>query len=206
MKSIESRQAIEKMVYSVFPEISIDENYILRQPETNDRDVKSIKAIYTDPNVIKFVPDDCIPKSEYGFTMETEYYRSLYMSMKSIYWFIAKKSDKSAIGTIGLPAWDRYNNKCEMSYNLHSDYHNLGIMTKAIAAVVNYCFTVMQVVRIECQLDPSNTASQIVLAKNGFQADGILPKYRFYKNNSHIDVLIMSITDEKWRMIIQDMV
>ncbi len=202
MKSYELRESIEKIVYSQFPEISIDEKYVLRQPTIEIGDINSIKAIYTDPDVIKFVPDDCIPKSEYAFKIETDHYRGLYISMKSIYWFIARKSDNVAIGTIGLPTWDRYNSKCEMSYNLHSSYHNLGIMTRAIASVVNYCFNILQVVRIECQLDPTNLASQIVLNKNGFQADGILPKYRFYKNNSHVDVLIMSITDEKWRSII----
>ncbi len=187
---------VEQLVYSKFPIIEIDENFVLRQPNVTQNDIESMYHLYNDPRVLRFVPDDCIPYGMEGAKDEARHYSNIYAFKKSIYWFIARKSDNIAIGTCGCPMWDRTNQKCELSYNIHSSYHNQGIVTKAIEKAIAYCFNVMGVVRIESQLEQVNIASIRVLEKNGFTKDGILPKYRRYKNNSHVDVLMMSITDD----------
>lgn len=191
----------EQIVYEKFPVIDLGGDFYLKQPTLTQNDIESMYYIYNDPEVLKFVPDNCIPSGMSGAEDEARYYANLYLFRRSIYWFIARKSDDITIGTIGCPVWDRSNQKCELSYNIHSKYHNMGIVTRAVSIVCRYCFEAMGVVRIESQLDPSNGASIRVLEKNGFTKDGILPKYRFYKNNSHIDVLIMSITDDKFAKI-----
>ncbi|QED23374.1 GNAT family N-acetyltransferase [Candidatus Deianiraea vastatrix] len=183
-------------IYSRFPIIDFHEDFILRQPTILQEDCLSIKEIYTDPLVIKFVPDDCIPHTDEDMKEEARYYANCYLFKKSIYWFIAEKSTNKAVGTCGFPSWDRHNQKAELSYNIIGKYHNRGIMTKAIGMALKYAFEVMKVVRIDSQLDQTNIASIRVLEKNGMTKDGILPKYRRYKNNSHVDVLMMSITDD----------
>lgn len=183
-------------IYLKFPVLNVNEDIFLRQPEFTNMDTNSMYLIYNDPLVIKYVPDGCIPKGIDGAKHEVQHYYNVYDSRNGIYWFVARKSDNVVIGTCGIFSWDRYNQKAEMAYNILGKYHGQGIMTQVINKVVDYAFRNMNLVRLECQLDPSNIGSWRVLEKNGFKKDGILPKYRLYKDNRHIDVLVCSITDE----------
>jgi len=189
---------IKDIVYSKFPVLDFHEKFILRQPTILENDIDSMYEVYNDPSVIKFVPDGCIPKGMEGAKEEARYYSNLYLFQKSIYWFIAEKDTNKAVGTCGFPSWDRYNEKVELSYNILGIYHNQGIVTQAIKSILWYCFNIMKLKRVESQLDPINIASIKVLEKNGFTKDGILPKYRRYKNNQYIDVLLMSVIDDKY--------
>lgn len=184
---------IEEIVYRKFPTIDLGNGYILRQPEMTENDILSIYKIYNDPNVTIFVPDGCIPVGIEGAKEEVRHYANVYLFRTAVYWFIADKITNQAIGTCGFCKWDRYNSKLEISYNLMSEYHNMGIMTQVINKAIEYGFNVIHAKRIEAQLDPSNFASIHILEKNGFAKDGLLRSYRLYKNNEHIDVLMMSI-------------
>ena len=179
-----------------FPTMDIDNNFIIRQPSMSEADVKSIYKIYNDPKILRFVPDGCIPQGLDGAIDETRMYMDYFLNFNSVYWFIAEKQINKAIGTIGFCTWDKYNSRLEISYNLMSEYWGKGIMTNALKKTIKFGFDKMNGIRIQAQLDPSNEISIHLLQKLGFKKDGLLRKYRFYKDNKHIDVLMMSLLEE----------
>lgn len=187
----------EDEVYENFPTIIIDQNYILRQPTISDEDILSIYKIYNDPDVIKFVPDGCIPHGIDGAKDECKYYSNMFLLRKSMYWFVARRDTNETIGTCGFCECDRYNSRIEISYNIRSDYFNQGIMTKVVAKAINYAFKFMNARKVHAQLDPTNHTSIHLLKKLGLSIDGILRQHRFYKYGKHVDVVSMSILNEE---------
>lgn len=179
-------------IFLTFPTIIIDDKYVMRQPTTSESDIMSMNKIYTDPQVICFVPDGCIPQGMDGARDEAKYYSNFFLFQKSVYWFVARRDTNEAIGTCGFCTWDRYNSRLEIAYNIRSEYHNQGIMTKVISQAIEFGFMKMGALRIQAQLDPANVVSIHLLGKLGFKADGLLRSYRLYKNDKHVDVLMMS--------------
>ena len=81
-------------------------------------------------------------------------------------------------GTIGLvPQPDVYRRSAEIGYWLGEPYWGKGIATEAIRQIVGIGFAEQpELVRIFAGIFSSNPASMRVLAKNGFQLEGISPK------------------------------
>ena len=66
---------------------------------------------------------------------------------------------------------------CSMGYWLAEDRTGRGLATQAVAAAVVHAFTEMGLHRVEAATLLSNTASQGVLARNGFEKFGLARRY-----------------------------
>lgn len=66
---------------------------------------------------------------------------------------------------------------CTVGYWLSEASTGRGLATQAVAAAVTYAFTNLALHRVQAEALPSNTASQRVLARNGFVAYGLAPQY-----------------------------
>lgn len=87
---------------------------------------------------------------------------------KSITWAITIKGDHKLIGSICLWNIEPELNKAEVGYSLHPDYYNKGIMSEALQKILNYGFEKMQLTTIDAYTHKENTASLMLLKKNGF--------------------------------------
>lgn len=66
---------------------------------------------------------------------------------------------------------------CSMGYWLAEDRTGRGLATQAVAAAVEHAFTEIGLHRVEAATLLSNTASQGVLGRNGFEKFGMAPRY-----------------------------
>lgn len=66
---------------------------------------------------------------------------------------------------------------CSMGYWLAEDRTGRGLATQAVAAAVEHAFTTLGLHRVEAATLLANTASQKVLARNGFEEFGMAPRY-----------------------------
>lgn len=93
------------------------------------------------------------------------------------YWIFVKDTGE-LIGTIALSNIIRGVFKsCYMGYKLSVAEIGKGYMTEAVQRVVQLAFEEMQLHRIEANIMPNNRASIHVVTKNGFEQEGISPKY-----------------------------
>jgi ribosomal-protein-alanine N-acetyltransferase len=97
-----------------------------------------------------------------------------------IRWAVALKTSPRLIGTCGL-AWHRQNFSTLLSYDLAPEFWNQGIMTEAAREVVRYCFERTDTNRISATTTLANAASMRLLHKLGFQEEGILRQWAFWK-------------------------
>ena len=98
-------------------------------------------------------------------------------------WMIERK-DGTHIGELcfkGLSA----EGIAEIGYGISEEYQNNGYATEAVKSVLEWAFSHPEVVAVEAETDPDNTASKRVLEKCGFVLNGVIgeegPRWSFSK-------------------------
>ena len=79
--------------------------------------------------------------------------------------------------------------KDEIGYWLMRNLWGQGIMTKVVGAFSNYCFSELNLIRLEAPVFDFNTASGRILEKNGFVLEGRLAK-AYLKDDKTYDALL----------------
>lgn len=98
-----------------------------------------------------------------------------------------------AAGGIGLhPASDIESKNAEMGYWLAEPYWGKGIVTGAIAQMINYGFSNFDINRIYARPFGSNIASQKVLQKAGFVLEARFDQ-TYFKNGEYQDELVYAV-------------
>lgn len=93
-------------------------------------------------------------------------------------WFIYLRRNDSLLGGITLSNLRRGASQCgELGYWIGQPHAGKGYMTEALALVVAYSFGPMKLHRLEAACVPENEASQRVLRRAGFRAEGVLREY-----------------------------
>jgi ribosomal-protein-alanine N-acetyltransferase len=95
-------------------------------------------------------------------------------------WAITRQDVPGLIGICGL-GWHRHNSSTLLSYDLNQEFWNQGIMTEAVRAVVGYAFAQAWVNRITAITVLDNPGSVKVLRHAGFQEEGILRDWGYWK-------------------------
>lgn len=178
-------------LFAEFPVLQVNDKVILR--EFSRDDVKEYFEFYSRPEVNEFIPDTMIPHDEEEAALEIETIIQSFKCRQTVYWAIAEKETGKLIGGCGFHDWNRYNFRIEIAYDLHPNYWRRGIMMACLKKIIEFAFMQMGVVRIQATTVEHNPASNAMLLKFGFQYEGLLRKYKFFKNRM-IDVMMFSYT------------
>jgi len=106
-------------------------------------------------------------------------------------WAITRQGFPGMIGLCGL-GWHRHNSSALLSYDLNQQFWNQGIMTEAVKAVVGYAFGQAWLNRITAITVVDNPGSVRVLRHAGFQEEGILREWGFWRGQFR-DVRCLSL-------------
>lgn len=177
-----------------FPVIDLGD-YILREQNMND--VEDFHNYYTDPEVNRHIVSD-IPSSLEESRYELRYWINVFYDKSGIYFGIARKDNNRLIGTIGITSFNRIHNRAEVSYDLAKEYWQKGIMTKALKALIKYCFETLKINRLEAYALPENVASRALLKSCNFTFEGELKQHR-YHHGQYKDIGIFSLVYEEYK-------
>jgi ribosomal-protein-alanine N-acetyltransferase len=111
-------------------------------------------------------------------------------SRQGIRWGIVRKTDNVLIGSCGYRYKDAF--VAELGYELAKAYWRQGVMTEALKAIVVFGFETLNLNRIEARVMLENNASTQLLKKLGFQQEGILREYGYWKGQFH-DLRLFSL-------------
>ena len=78
--------------------------------------------------------------------------------------------------------------KCELGYFVNHAHGGKGLMSDAMARVVQFCFGVLGMNKIYLRTGIHNTASRRVAEKNGFEVEGILRRDFRIHDGSLVDL------------------
>ena len=87
----------------------------------------------------------------------------------SLYWAITLSDKNILVGTICLFSFSDENDKCEIGYELLTNFQGQGIMKEAVEKVIDYAFNTIKVQKIEAFFHKDNLSSIRLLNKFSFK-------------------------------------
>jgi len=153
------------------------ERLILRRLALEDE--ADVFAIYSNPEVTRFCDVvNLANRSQARAVIQA--FQAEFERDSGVRWAITERGGSRLIGLCGV-GWYRHNFSALLSYDLNQDYWNRGIMTEAVRVVVAYTFDHAEMNRITATTVVENLASMQVLRHVGFQEEGILRDWGFWK-------------------------
>jgi methylmalonyl-CoA/ethylmalonyl-CoA epimerase len=168
--------------------------------EFKSSDAGDVFEMYSRPDLVQWLEHD--PMVSIGEAEERVRSRiRLFEKGWGCRWAITLKGypDK-VIGSCGYFGVRIGTHTVEMGFEIHPDFWRQGIMTEALTAVLDYCFSdesILQVNRIEALVDPGNTASSSLLTKFGFTDEGTRRSFGFWKG-AYQDVKLFALLKGDW--------
>jgi [ribosomal protein S5]-alanine N-acetyltransferase len=87
----------------------------------------------------------------------------------SLYWAITLNGKDKLVGTICLFGFSDENDKCEIGYELLTNFQGQGIMKEPAEKIIDYAFNIIKVQKIEAFLHRDNQPSIRLLEKFSFR-------------------------------------
>ena len=182
------------MDWTQFP--TIDANRIsLRW--ISSQDVDALYNIFSNPEVMRYWSTPPLPDRDAAVELMNEIQEG-FRQQTLLKWGIARRADDALIGTTTLYNLDFSNRRAEMGYALGREHWGQGYMAEALQALLAYCFEVLDLRRIEADVDPRNAASIQTLERLGFQREGFL-RERWEVDGEIQDALFYGLLREEWK-------
>lgn len=90
------------------------------------------------------------------------------------YWAITLNGSEKLTGTICLFDYSEELEKCEIGYELLTDYQGQGIMSEATKKIIDYAFLTLRLKTIDACTHKDNQSSTKLLQKLNFEKTGIV--------------------------------
>jgi ribosomal-protein-alanine N-acetyltransferase len=158
-----------------FPRIET-ERLILREIVSSDD--AAIFKNFSNPEVTRWFFDQ--PLTEMKQVMEfIKDFHSEFLQGKGITWAIELKEINQCIGTCGFGDVT-LGDRGEIGFDLAQDYWGKGLMSEALAAVIDYAFIELNLSMIEAHTYSNNFRARHLLKKLGFQLDKVSSDSHLY--------------------------
>ncbi|WP_294241284.1 GNAT family N-acetyltransferase [uncultured Chryseobacterium sp.] len=153
----------------LFPVLTT-ERLLLRRFQQDD--IESVYRGLSHPEVIR----------HYGVSYESleatqeqmDWFALIEKEEKGIWWAVCNKYDQTFLGGLGFNNRSKEHRKIEMGYWLLPEYWGVGIIVEAGKAACDYAFREMSLHRIEAVVETENNNSKKVMARLGFELEGIM--------------------------------
>ncbi len=183
-----------EVIFSTFPHLETT-RFHLREIQITD--AEAVFACFHNDEVTRYYDQPTFTAIEQAEKLIL-HMRQGFRDRRSIRWGIARKEDNWLLGTCGYNGWNRLAHKTGVGYELAQPFWRQGVMTEVLTAVLDFGFQRMRLNRVEALVMPNNTASERVLTKLGFQLEGVLRQYAFFKEEFY-DLQMFALLQEEWR-------
>jgi ribosomal-protein-alanine N-acetyltransferase len=153
-----------KRTFTPFP-ILATERLTLRQLVSNDD--QEIFSLRSDSEINKYLDRQISHTIDDARDFINKVNENIKKS-DSLYWAITLGDKNILVGTICLFGFSDENYKCEIGYELLTNFQGQGIMTEALEKVIDYAFNTINVKKIEASLHRANQSSIKLLEKFAF--------------------------------------
>lgn len=150
--------------FTPFP-ILTTERLTLRQPGINDE--QEIFTLRSDSEINKYLDRPIANTIDDARNFINKVNENINKN-NSLYWAITFSDKNILVGTICLFSFSDENDKCEIGYELLTNFQGQGIMTEAVEKVIDYAFNTIKVQKIEASFHRDNLRSIKLLEKFSF--------------------------------------
>lgn len=174
--------------FSTFPTLT-SERVVLREFEHED--AADLFVWRSDPEVQKYNSEPMETVDQAAALIED--LRHEYAAKTAIHWAVTLSEEGRAIGLFGFVSWERFHHRAEVGYDLRRDYWGRGLATEALAEMLRFGFTRMQLNRVEAQTIADNHESVRLLQRLGFQREGLRRAYSLEDDGTYHDGAIYGL-------------
>jgi ribosomal-protein-alanine N-acetyltransferase len=158
-------------------------------------DAAALLDIFGDERVARFLDGPTL--TSLSETLEiVAWADEIFAQQRGLRWGITLRDGNQVIGTCGYHLWSPVDARAEIGFDLAPAYWRQGIMSEALQSVLAYGFEQMQLNRIQAHALPGNAASLGLLTRLGFQHEGLLRQYRFYRGRYNDEALLSLLRDD----------
>jgi ribosomal-protein-alanine N-acetyltransferase len=162
----------------------------------SEGDVDAFYAIYSNPEVMRYWSTPPLADRQAAANLmkkiQEDWKRRVILK-----WGIALRADDQLIGSITLFNLDFNHRRAEIGYALGRDHWGQGYMNEALMALLKHAFEVLDLHRIEADVDPRNAASIKTLERLGFKREGYL-RERWQINGKIQDAFFYGLLRREW--------
>lgn len=162
----------------------------------SEDDIDSLYEIFSDPQVMRYWSSVPLPSREAAAELQREIAESN-ESERMFKWGLALRDSNTLIGTTTLFNLNLDNGRAEIGYAMGRAHWGKGYMNEGLKALVQYAFDVMELRRLEADVDPRNAPSIRTLERLGFQQEGLL-RERWHVNGEIQDALFYGLLHREW--------
>ena len=159
-------------------------------------DVDDFYAVYSNPEVMRYWSTPPLPNKDAASKLIDEIHEGIERN-DMLKWGIALRSNDKLIGSVTLFHIDLTHRRAEIGYAQGRAYWGQGYMQEALRAVLNHAFEVLNLHRIEADVDPRNAGSVRTLERLGFQREGYL-RERWQVNGEIQDAFYYGLLRPDW--------
>jgi RimJ/RimL family protein N-acetyltransferase len=161
-----------------------------------DGDAPDLLSIFGDPEVMRYWSSAPLPDLAAALALVGDIRR--HFEARTLFqWGIARREDDRVIGTCTLFRLDSAHRRGELGFALGREHWRRGLATEAVARVIRFAFELLDLHRIEADVDPRNQASLRVLEKQGFRREGHL-RERYHVNGEIQDAVFLGLLRPEW--------
>jgi len=168
------KNLFNKPVFDQFPEL---ETARLRLVEIKPDHAPDIYAHFSNEAVTRYLDLNCMVEPEEAERL-IDFLAKRFTQERGLRWGVQPKGEEQIIGTCGFNIWSKGKFQAELGYDLSPAHWRQGLMTEAVAAVLDFGFSRMELHKIEALVWPANTPSETFLKQLGFQWQGMVREFR----------------------------
>ena len=184
----------EAAVFAAFPTLKTP-RLVLRQIRPEDAD--AVYRLFADDEVTRYYDLDTFTDPAQARDL-IERFQRRFDSQIGLRWGLAlANAPADLIGTCGYNIWIRPARRGLLGYDLAPEHWGRGLMREALAAILAFGFSTMQLNRVEALTFPQNAASRQLLTKLGFKAEGLLREYEHFADGPQ-DMAIYGLLQREW--------
>ena len=162
----------------------------------SEDDVDGLFNIFSDPQVVRYWSSGPLSNREAAAEMQRQIAAENQRDTM-LKWGLALRESNTIIGTATLFHLNLDNGRAEIGYAMGHTFWGKGYMNEALQALISHAFEVMQLRRLEADVDPRNLASIRTLERLGFQREGFL-RERWHVCGEIQDALFYGLLRREW--------
>ena len=163
----------------------------------SEDDIDSLYEIFSNRHVMRYWSSEPLADREAAADLQREIAGGN-ENETMFKWGLALRDSNTVIGTTTLFNLNLDNGRAELGYAMSHEHWGKGYMNEALKALVSHAFEVMDLRRLEADVDPRNAASIRLLEKLGFQREGFL-RERWHVNGEIQDAFFYGLLRHEWR-------
>jgi RimJ/RimL family protein N-acetyltransferase len=161
-----------------------------------EADIDALYTIFSNEEVMRYWSSPAILDRDAAAGILRDVHDS-FKTRAMLKWGIALRTDDAIIGTVTLYNISMDHRRAEMGYALGRAHWGQGYMQEALEALLGFSFGLLDLHRIEADVDPRNAASIRTLERLGFQREGYL-RERWQVKGEIQDALFYGLLRPDW--------